>query len=54
MRDAIAAPAMAFPGTGQQRAGPAEIAAPKQEVAKPKAERDILKKAAAFLAREAT
>jgi transposase len=32
----------------------AEIAALKKEVAKLKAERDILKKAAAFFAREAT
>jgi transposase len=31
-----------------------EIARPKREVAKLKAERDILKKAAAFFAREAT
>lgn len=32
----------------------AEIAAPKKEVARLRAERDILKKAAAFFAREAT
>ena len=38
----------------QQRAELAEIAALKKEVAKLKAERDILKKAAAFFAREAT
>ena len=44
----------AFPGNGQQRADLAEIAALKKEVAKLKAERDILKKAAAFFAREST
>ena len=54
MREAAAAPTSAFPGHGQQRAELAEIAALKKEVAKLKAERDILKKAAAFFAREAT
>lgn len=54
MREAAAAPSSAFPGHGQQRAELAEIAALKKEVAKLKAERDILKKAAAFFAREAT
>ena len=49
-----AAPATAFPGNGQKRAEQAEIAALKKEVAKLKAERDILKKAAAYFAREAT
>jgi transposase len=48
------APASAFPGNGQQRAELAEIAALRKEVAKLKAERDILKKAAAFFAREST
>ena len=54
MREAAAAPVTAFPGNGQQRAELAEIAALKKEVAKLKAERDNLKKAAAFFAREAT
>ena len=54
MRELTAAPQGAFPGNGQQRADMAEIAALKKEVAKLKAERDILKKAAAFFAREAT
>ncbi|GBQ44489.1 transposase [Acidocella aminolytica 101 = DSM 11237] len=54
MRELAAAPATAFPGHGQQRADLAEIAALKKEVAKLKAERDILKKAAAFFAREST
>ena len=44
----------AFPGNGQMRADVAEIAALKKEVARLRAERDILKKAAAFFrAREA-
>ena len=54
MRAASTSPVTAFPGNGQQRAELAEIAALKKEVAKLKAERDILKKAAAFFAREAT
>ncbi len=44
----------AFPDNGQQRAELAEIAALKKEVAKLKAERDVLEKAAAFFARKAT
>ena len=43
MRELTAAPQGAFPGNGQQRADMAEIAALKKEVAKLKAERDILK-----------
>lgn len=54
MREAAARPTTAFPGNGQQRAELAEIAALKKEVARLRAERDILKKAAAFFAREAT
>lgn len=54
MREAAEAPVNAFPGNGQQRAELAEIAALKEEVAKLKAERDILKKAAAYFARAAT
>jgi transposase len=53
MRELAATPAMAFPGNGQMRADLAEIAALKKEVARLRAERDILKKAAAFFAREA-
>ena len=48
MRELSAAPAAAFPGNGQMRADLAEIAALKKEVARSRAERDILKKAAAF------
>jgi transposase len=54
MREATAAPATVFPGNGHQRTELAEIAALKKEVARLRAERDILKKAAAFFAREAT
>lgn len=54
MRELMAAPVAAFPGNGLQRAELAEIATLKKEVAKLKAERDILKKAAAYFAREAT
>lgn len=54
MRELAVAPQGAFPGNGQQRADMAEIAALKKEVAKLKAERDILKKAAAYFARDAT
>ena len=51
MRKLTAAPA-AFPGNGHLRADLAEIAALKKEVARLRAERDILKRAAAFFARE--
>lgn len=51
MRELTATPATAFPGNGQMRADLAEIAALKKEVARLRAERDILKKAAAFFAR---
>jgi len=45
-------PVPAFPGHGQQKPEQAEIAALKREVTKLKAERDILKKAAAYFAKE--
>jgi transposase len=45
-------PVQAFPGHGQQKPEAAEIARLKREVTKLKAERDILKKAAAYFARE--
>jgi len=47
-------PAQAFPGHGQQKPEQAEIARLKREVAKLKAELDILKKAAAYFAKEST
>ena len=42
----------AFPGHGQMKPEEAEIARLKREVTKLKAERDILKKAAAYFAKE--
>ena len=48
MRELTATPVTAFSGNGQMRADLAEIAALKEEVARLRAERDILKKAAAF------
>ena len=53
MRELTATPVAAFPGNGQMRADLVEIAALKKEVARLRVERDILKKAAAFFAREA-
>ncbi len=47
-------PVHAFPGQGQMKPEQAEIAALKKEVAKLKMERDILKKAAAYFAKEST
>ena len=54
VRDVEANPVQAFPGQGQMRADQAEIAKLRKEVAKLKMERDILKKAAAYFAREST
>jgi transposase len=54
VREFSAEPDQAFPGNGQMKADQAEIARLRKEVAKLKAERDILKKAAAFFAREVT
>src|SRR5476651_681917 len=45
-------PQHAFPGHGQMKPEQLEIAQLKREVAKLKAERDILKKAAAYFAKE--
>ena len=47
-------PAQAFPGHGQMKPEQLEIERLRREVNKLKAERDILKKAAAFFAKEAT
>ena len=47
-------PTFCFPGNGQQKPEAAEITALKREIAKLKMERDILKKAAAYFAKEAT
>lgn len=45
-------PQQAFPGHGQMKLEQAEIVRLKREVTKLKAERDILKKAAAYFAKE--
>ena len=45
-------PVHAFPGAGQMKPEQAEVAQLKKEVRKLKAERDILKKAAAYFAKE--
>ena len=45
-------PQQAFPGQGQMKPAQLEIARLKREVAKLKAKRDILKKAAAYFAKE--
>ncbi|EAQ34245.1 transposase [Nitrobacter sp. Nb-311A] len=47
-------PQHAFPGQGQMRPEQLEIARLKREVTRLKAERDILKNAAAYFAKEAT
>jgi transposase len=51
VRDFEGSPQQAFPGHGQMKPEQAEIARLKREVTKLKAERDILKKAAACRAR---
>jgi transposase len=45
-------PQEAFPGNGKQKVQDAELARLRKEVAKLKMERDILKKAAAYFAKE--
>ena len=47
-------PQQAFPGHGQMKPEQLEIERLQREVTKLKAERDILKKAAAYFAKEAT
>ncbi|SRR6266536_1901152 len=47
-------PQHAFPGQGQMKPEQLEIALLKREVIRLKAERDILKKAAAYFAKEST
>ena len=47
-------PQHSFPGQGQMKPEQSEIARLKREVAKLNAERDILKKAAAYFAKEST
>ena len=47
-------PQHSFPGHGQMKPEQAEIERPRREVQKLKAERDILKKAAAYFAKDQT
>ena len=53
VKDFAADPQHAFPGEGQMKPEQLEIERLRREVQKLKAERDILKKAAAYFAREA-
>jgi transposase len=53
VRDLSTDPQHAFPGYGQMKPEQLEIDRLRKEVAKLKAERDILKKAAAYFARDA-
>ena len=53
VKEFAADPGQAFPGPGQMKPEQLEIERLRREVAKLKAERDILKKAAAYFAREA-
>ena len=52
IREQVADPQQAFPGNGQMKPEQLEIDRLRKEVAKLKAERDILKKAAAYFARD--
>ena len=53
VKDFAADPQHAFPGQGQMKPEQLEIERLRREVTKLKAERDILRKAAAYFAREA-
>jgi transposase len=52
VRERTADPQQAFPGQGQMKPDQLEIERLRREVTKLKAERDILKKAAAYFAKE--
>ena len=54
VKDWQADPRQAFPGQGQMKPEQAELERLRREVAKLKAERDILKKAAAYFAKDHT
>ena len=54
VKELAADPGQAFPGHGQMKPEQLEIGKLRREVAKLKAERDILKKAAAYFARDVT
>ena len=53
VQERAADPQQAFPGQGQMKPEQVELARLRREVLKLKAERDILKKAAAYFAKEA-
>ena len=53
IRELATDPQQAFPGNGVMKPEQAEIERPKKENAKLKMERDLLKKAAAYFARQA-
>jgi len=52
VRQFVADPTDAFPGQGQQKPADAELTQLRREVARLKMERDILRKAAAYFAKE--
>jgi transposase len=52
VREAMADKTHAFPGRGQMKPDDAEVARLKRELAKTKAERDILKKTIGYFAKE--
>jgi len=54
VKDFAADPGQAFPGQGQMKPEQLEIERLRREVTKLKAERDILKKAAAYFAKDQT
>jgi transposase len=54
MREQVADPQHSFPGRGQMKPEQQEIERLRREAVKLKAERDILKKAAAYFAKEST
>jgi len=54
VRAFAADPKDAFPGQGQQKPEQVEVTQLRREVARLKMERDVLKKAAAFFAKEST
>ena len=52
VKDVKADPAQAFPGRGRMKPDDAEVARLRRELAKTQTERDILKKAIAYFAKE--
>lgn len=52
VKDFVADPKQAFPGRGRMKPDDAEVARLRRELAKTKTERDILKKAIAYFAKE--